>query len=107
MRRTATDRKYEAARARQMTEEATIPTVDLARCEYNKERRVLKLASEYMGMPRQFYVKSNYTGKEVRFAVIGPEDRLFDPDQWDGVQQIYRPIGDVPNVDYMVIYHQY
>lgn len=85
----------------------SIPTVDLKFCEYNKDRKVLKLASEFFGMPREFYVKSHHTGKTVRFTVVGPEDKLFDQDQWDGEQQVYRPVGNVPGVDHMVIYHQY
>jgi hypothetical protein len=84
-----------------------IPAVDLRRCEYVRERRVLKLASEFMGMPREFYVNSHHTGKQVRFVAVGPEDVLFDEDQWDGEQQIYRPVGNVPNVEYMVIYNQW
>lgn len=84
-----------------------IPTVDLKFCEYDKSRKVLKLASEFFGMPREFYVKSHHTGKTVRFTTVGPEDRLFDQDQWDGEQQVYRPVGVVPGVDHMVIYHQY
>jgi hypothetical protein len=123
--RKAEDRKAEAARYRQMTEEmagalrtnipsivraqaareSNIPTVDLSLCEYNKHAKFLKLASEYMGMPPQFFVKSHHTGKEVRFVEIGPEDKLYDEDGWDGEQKIYRPVGVVPNVDYMVIYH--
>jgi hypothetical protein len=85
----------------------SIPTVGLKLCEYDKTRKVLKLASEYFGMPSEFFVRSHHTGKEVRFTVVGPEDKLFDQDQWDGEQQIYRPVGNVPGVDYMVIYHQY
>lgn len=107
MYRSATDRKYEAARHRQMTEEATIPTVSLKYCEFDKNRKVLKLASEFFGMPSEFFVESQHTGKTVRFTVVGPEDVLFDEDQWDGEQQIYRPVGNVPNVDHMVIYHQW
>ncbi len=85
----------------------TIPTVDLSRCEYDKNRKVLKLASEYIGMPREFFVKSHHTGKEVRFVAVGPEDKLFDQDGWDGEQCIYRPTSVSTNVDYMVIYNQY
>jgi hypothetical protein len=107
MYRTAADRRAEAARYRQMTEEAMIPTVGLELCEYDKTRKVIKLASECIGMPRQFYVVSHKTGKEFRFVAVGPEDRLFDQDQWDGEQQIYRPVGHCPTVDYMVIYNQY
>lgn len=107
MYRTAADRKAEAARYLQMTEEAVPPTVTLDRCEYDKNRKVLKLASEFFGMPRQFYVVSHKTGKEFRFVAIGPEDVLFDQDGWDGEQQIYRPVGHCPTVDHMVIYNQY
>ena len=85
----------------------SLPTVDLKFCEYDKNRKVLKLASEFFGMPSEFFVRSHYTSKEVRFRVVGPEDVLFDQDQWDGEQQVYRPVGTVPNVDHMVIYHQY
>ena len=84
-----------------------IPVVGLEKCEYDKSRKVLKLVSEYVGMPKTFFVRSHHTGKEVRFVVVGPEDRLFDQDQWDGEQQVYRPLGNVPGVDHMVIYHAY
>lgn len=84
-----------------------IPKVSLSCCEYDKNRKVLKLASEYMGMPSQFYVISHKTGKEFRFVAVGPEDKLFDEDGWDGEQCIYRPVGDCPTVDHMVIYNQY
>ena len=110
-RRSATDRKYEAARYRQMTEEAaarpTIPTVNLNLCEYNKHTKVLKLASEYFGMPPEFFVESHHTGKTVRFTEVGPHDVLYNEDGYDGEQKIYRPVGVVPNVDYMVIYNQW
>jgi len=84
-----------------------IPTVELSLCEYDKNRKVLKLASEYFGMPLTFFVKSHRTGKEVRFVPVTPADVLYDQDHWDGEQQIYRPVGNVPNVDHMVIYNQY
>lgn len=85
----------------------SIPTVPLEKCEYDKTRRVLKLASEYIGKPGEFFVKSHHTGKTVRFTAVGEHDVLFDQDQWDGEQQIYRPIGNVPGVEHMVIYNQY
>jgi len=90
-----------------LEDEPKIPTVSLKLCEYDKTRRVLKLASEFFGMPREFFVKSHHTGKEVRFTVVSEHDVLFDQDQWDGEQQIYRPVGTVPGVDHMVIYHQW
>ncbi len=84
-----------------------IPTVDLNLCEFNKERKVLKLSSEYFGMPQTFWVKSHHTGKVIRFIPVQPGDALFDEDGWDGEQCIYRPVGKVPNVDHMVIYNQW
>ena len=84
-----------------------LPVVELSKCEYDKTRKVLKLASEYFGMPLSFYVKSHHTGKLVRFIPVNITDPLFDEDGWDGEQQIYRPYDSAPNVDYMVIYHQY
>ena len=86
-----------------------IPSIYLALCEYDKRRKVLKLSSEYFsgGFPRTFFVRSHHTGKEVRFVVVGPEDKLFNQDQWDGEMQIYRPLGNVPNVDHMIIHHQW
>lgn len=89
------------------TEKVEYPVVDLKLCEYDKSRRVLKLASEYIGMPLTFFVRSHHTGKEVRFVPVTPADVLFDQDQWDGEQQIYRPLGNVPGVDHLVIYNQY
>lgn len=83
--------------------------VPLKYCEYDKKNRVLKLASEWFGgaMPPQFYVLSHHTQREVRFVVVGPEDILYNPDGWDGEQQVYRPMGTVPNVECLVVYHQY
>jgi hypothetical protein len=104
-RRNTQDRMAEAAVYKARTEAATIPTVSLKYCEYDKTRKVLKLASEYFGMPPTFFVKSHHTGKEVRFVAVGEHDILFDQDGWDGEQQIYRPTSDVPGVDHMVIYH--
>lgn len=106
-RRTTAERQAEAAvyRARSERAAVTMTAIPLGFCEYDKERKVLKLSSDYFGMPREFFVKSHHTGKEVRFVAIGPEDKLFDQDGWDGEQCIYRPIGDVSNVDHMVIYN--
>jgi hypothetical protein len=85
-----------------------IPSVNLSKCDYDKSRKVLKLVSEYIGMPRQFFVKSHHTGKEVRFVAVGPEDKLFNEDGWDGEMCVYRPAGgNVPGVDHLVIYHAY
>lgn len=82
-----------------------IPTVSLKVCEYDRRRRVLKLASEFFGMPRQFFVESHHTGVVVRFTVVSEHDVLFDQDGWDGEMCVYRPVGIVPGVDHMIIYH--
>lgn len=123
--RSAADRKAEASRHRQMTEEMAaalrsnipsivraqmkrereIPTVSLSLCKYDKKRKVLTMTSSHIGMPQTFFVESNHTGKVVRFAAVLPCDILFDQDGWDGEQQIYRPIGNVPGVDHMVIHN--
>lgn len=100
-------RNYFASQGRYTPDvEPEIPTVSLKLCEYSKTRKVLKLTSCHIGKPRQFYVVSHATGKEFRFVAVGPEDNLFDQDQWDGEQQIYRPVGHCPRIDYMVIYNK-
>lgn len=79
-------------------------TISLSECFFVKEKRVLQIPYKVLrGYPAEFFVRSPSTSKEVRFAVIGPEDIMFDEDQWDGEQQIYRPIGNVPTLDYAVV----
>ena len=85
--------------------ETVIPVVDLKFCEYDKTRRVLKLASEYVGMPLTFFVRSHHTGKEVRFVPVTPADVLFDQDQWDGEQMVYKTKGPTNKAEYLVLYH--
>jgi hypothetical protein len=84
-------------------------TVSLELCEYRKARKSLVLSSEpFAGrFPKQFMVRSHHTGKEVRFVAINEYDVLFDQDQWDGEQMIYRPVGNVSTVDYAVVHHQW
>lgn len=83
-----------------------IQTIDLKLCKYDKTRKVLTLSSEHTnGFPKEFYVKSQYTGKSVRFVPVLPGDSLFDEDGWDGEQMIYRPCSKVNKVDYMVVYN--
>lgn len=84
-----------------------IPVIELVLCEFNKERSYLKIASEYCGMPAQFYVHSHHTGKKILFKAVQPGDPLWDEDGWDGEQCIYRPTIVVPKVEYMVIYNQF
>ena len=105
-RRTASERRAEAALYQARSEaSATDRMVSTAQCDYDKQRKVLSLPSEVIGMPLTFWVRSHHTGKIVRFVPVNPADRLYDQDGWDGEQQIYRPIVAVPNVDHMVIYN--
>jgi len=87
-------------------------TVSLKHCDYVKERRQLRLASEFFAgcFPKEFFVESHHTGRVVRFTVVGPEDKLFDQDQWDGEMMIYRPVGGesaIQKVDHLVVEHQW
>ena len=83
-----------------------IPSVDLSKCRFNSSSKVLALTSDHVGMPLELFIKSHHTGKEVRFTIVDENDILFDQDGWDGEQCIYRPVGNVPNVDHLVIYNR-
>lgn len=106
-RRTTAERQAIAAVYQARSEAAATYMVSTAQCQYDRSRRVLTLASEAIGMPSTFWVRSHHTRKIVRFVTVDQNDRLFDQDGWDGQQQVYRPVGDVPGVDHMVIYNQY
>jgi hypothetical protein len=80
-----------------------IKQISLEAFNYDRQKRVLTLGV-YSGFPKALMVKSHHTGKEVRFERVSEHDVLFSQDQWDGVQQIYRPIGHVPNVDHLVLF---
>lgn len=89
----------------------SIPTVNMKRLEWDSKRKVLKYGTDptnksdlYVGIP-SLIVCSHHTGKEIMFTVIEENDVLFDPDQWDGEQQIYRPTSEC-NVDHLVIYNR-
>ena len=81
--------------------------VSLKLCEFHKEQKQLRLASEYFGMPAKFQVRSHHTGKLVEFVPIQPGHPLFDEDQWDGEMSIYEPAYPIPNVKTLVIYNAY
>lgn len=82
-------------------------TVDLNVCEYRKNQKMLFLASEYCGMVSELHVYSRHTDRTVKFVPIGFDDPKFDEDHWDGEAQYYKPTEFLPNVEYLVIYHQY
>jgi len=86
--------------------------VPLSTCEYDKQRRTLCIA--YKDLPVQFkgggfpagvLIHSEKTGRMVSFYPVGPNDRLYDEDQWDGEQQIYRPNVALETVDHLVIHY--
>lgn len=72
-----------------------------------KDKRELRVHSGFLNgkFPRMVNIESYHTGKVVGFMVIGQDDPLFDQDQWDGEQQIYRPLVKLDNVDILVIHH--
>jgi len=84
-----------------------VDMVDLKWCEFYKAGKRLSLASEFCGMPSQIDVRSQTTGKIVRFVAVQPGDPWYDQDNWDGEQMVYRPTTPVPNVEKLVIYHAY
>ena len=86
-----------------------IKVIPLSACTYVKKTRVLLTGSDQFGrsFPNQFMVESGRTGKIVRFARVNQYDILYDEDGWDGEQCIYRPMGDVPTVSYMVVMNEY
>jgi hypothetical protein len=84
-----------------------IDTIPLKFCTFDKERRVLRVASEFCGMPRAVAILSEYTGKKVIFVRIGPGDPLYDEDGWDGERAVYRPYEPQARVDHLVIYNEY
>lgn len=84
-----------------------VACVNSADAEYDKTKKIMKLSSSFLNnkFPRMFNMKSFHTGKIVGFKSIDSDDPLFDQDQWDGEQGIYRPIIKLDNVDYLVVYN--
>jgi hypothetical protein len=80
-------------------------TVDLADCEFNRERKLLKLNSVFThgGFPQHFDVHSKTTNKTVRFNI--DVQAGIDNEFWDGVQAEYTPAEEVDTVNKLVIYH--
>ena len=88
--------------------------VPLSSCEYDKQRRTLCLAYKDLpparrfsdwGFPASVNIHSEKTGRTVQFYPVGPNDRLYSEDQWDGEQQIYRPNVALDTVDHLVIHY--
>ena len=87
----------------------TVPTISLNLCDYNKDKKKLSFASEYFGMPNEFFIQSHVTGRVVKFVPVQYGHRLFDEDGWDGEQRVYIPATPEMDcrVDHCVIYNQW
>lgn len=91
-----------------------VMNVPLSSCEYDKQRRTLCIAYKDLpparrfsdwGFPASVNIHSEKTGRTVQFYPVGPNDRLYNEDQWDGEQQIYRPNVALETVDHLVIHY--
>jgi len=76
---------------------------DLSLFVWNKDRKSLVMNNFTHAFPQEFMVRSHHTGKEVRFCRVEHFDVLYDQDQWDGEQMVYRPVGTVANVEYAAL----
>ena len=85
----------------------TTSEVSLRVFEYLPERKCLTSPSKNFNgrIPISLSVTSHHTEETVQFRPVQPGDPLFCEDGWDGEQQIYRPIRDIKNVEYLVIHH--
>lgn len=84
-------------------------TVPLKMCSYVKKDKSLRLASEFFAgqFPSEFKVHSHHTGKTVVFRQVQPDDALYSPGWWGGEMMVYRPLDKTPNVDHMVVVHEW
>jgi hypothetical protein len=81
----------------------SIKQVSLSLCRYDKIQKIIYLSRKHIGMPHELLIESQYTGAIHAFTAIGPGDRLYDEDGWDGEMNVYRPVVDIPNVDILII----
>lgn len=82
--------------------------INLSQATFDKQNKELRLDAKLVGgYPREILVMSDYTQNVITFRVIGPEDRRFDMDQWDGELQIYAPVEHCPRVEYMIVSWHY
>ena len=83
--------------------------VSLENFKYNKERKTLSIPvsrffdGHFNGYPREFIVRSHYTGREILFRQIGYGHPEFDEDGWDGEMSVYEPVDTCPTVSTLVI----
>jgi len=79
------------------------PHFESEQFRYSKDTQTLVL-NEYSDLyPRSLFVKSNVTGKVVRFNMVNEYHPKFDMDQWDGEQQVYAPDIPVPGAERLTV----
>ena len=85
----------------------TSAQVSLRVFNYLPERKCLASpSSNFKGsFPISLSVTSHHTEETIQFVPINSADPLFCQDNWDGEQQIYRPVKTIKNVEYLVIHH--
>jgi hypothetical protein len=86
-----------------MSEQYEMPSFDLFLFDWNMDLGTLVMRNYNQQFPNEFMVRSHRTGKEVRFVRVSMYDVLYDQDMWDGEQMLYRPMGNVPNVNYAAL----
>lgn len=79
---------------------------NLKHCTWDARTKRLKLSSEFAGMPSSIKIRSDKTNRVIEFVSLSPCDPLYDEDQWDGEQKIYRPTESC-NVDHLVIFNEW
>ena len=76
-------------------------------CSFVKSNKALYTSAHseifYRGFPKELFVKSDHTGRCVKFVPISEGHPHFDYDFWDGEMVIYEPVTTLPNVDILVI----
>ena len=85
---------------------AKIATFSLQKCAFDKSRK--KLSMGFCGsFPSRFAIRSHITDTVIEFTTVKVDDPMFDQDQWDGEQMIYRPVTQLTNVEYFILYNEY
>ncbi len=78
---------------------------NLTNATFRKATKQLTLGLKFVGpaYPHEIDLYSDYTGNVITFRSIGPDDKMFDEDGWDGVQQVYAPVQHCPRVEYLIV----
>lgn len=90
----------------------SIPTLNTMFCKFERASKTLlasvaKIEGNQGRFPSQIRVISKDTGREVVFTCLQPGDPKFNPDQYDGECQVYRPDTPLPRVEFLSIGQPY